>query len=211
MGHRYAGSEPSSDGLVLGSRLQRLALCLPPGGRERGTASVLGFRWHKLERRYTNSTPRYVGLTLGCTLGGGITVFHQGSSNDGTLWYTYSTDGTQWGTDTLVPNLTLTDSPSAVVYNGLLYVFHQGGGERENASVLGFRWHRLERRYSNSERRYVGPTRGSTLGRWYYCPHQGYGDNGSLWYTYSPDGTNWGEDTLVQNVGMTDSPSALVY
>jgi hypothetical protein len=41
--------------------------------------------------------------------------------------------------------------------------------------------------------------------------HQGYGDNGSLWYTYSPDGTNWGEDTLVQNVGMTDSPSALVY
>src|ERR1700747_3000304 len=107
MGHRYASSEPNSDGLALGSRLQWPSLCLPPGG-----------------------------------------------------------------------------------------------GERENASVLGFRWHRLERRYSNSERRYVGPTRGSTLGRWYYCPHQGYGDNGSLWYTYSPDGTNWGEDTLVQNVGM---------
>jgi hypothetical protein len=138
MGHRYAGSEPSSDGLVLGSRLQRLALCLPPGGRERGTASVLGFRWHKLERRYTNSTPRYVGLTLGCTLGGGITVFHQGSSNDGTLWYTYSTDGTQWGTDTLVPNLTLTDSPSAVVYNGLLYVFHQGAGNERTLRYLVF-------------------------------------------------------------------------
>src|SRR5580704_1340964 len=25
---------------------------------------------------------------------GGITVFHQGSCNDGTLWYTYSADGT---------------------------------------------------------------------------------------------------------------------
>jgi hypothetical protein len=41
--------------------------------------------------------------------------------------------------------------------------------------------------------------------------HQGFGDNGSLWYTYSPDGANWGEDTLVQNVGMTASPSAVVY
>jgi hypothetical protein len=46
--------------------------------------------------------------------------------------------------------------------------------------------------------------------------HQGFGGNvyfgdGTLWYTYSPDGTNWGEDTQVPNVGMSESPSAVVY
>jgi hypothetical protein len=40
--------------------------------------------------------------------------------------------------------------------------------------------------------------------------HQGYGDNGQLWYTYF-DGTNWGEDTYVPNLGVSDSPSTLVY
>jgi Alginate lyase len=40
--------------------------------------------------------------------------------------------------------------------------------------------------------------------------HQGPGD-GQLWYTYSPDGTNWGGDTLVQDLGISESPSAVVY
>jgi chitinase len=41
--------------------------------------------------------------------------------------------------------------------------------------------------------------------------HQGYGDNGQLWYTYAPVGENLGGDTQVQNVGMSGSPSAVVY
>src|SRR5208282_2725154 len=40
--------------------------------------------------------------------------------------------------------------------------------------------------------------------------HQGPAD-GQLWYTYSPDGTNWGGDTLVQNLAMSGSPSAVAY
>jgi len=50
---------------------------------------------------------------------GGITVFHQGSNNDGQLWYTFSSDGKNWGTtrtDTLVQNVGMTDSPSAIVF-----------------------------------------------------------------------------------------------
>jgi hypothetical protein len=58
---------------------------------------------------------------------GGISVFHQGSDNNGQLWYTYSRDGVNWDRDTLVPNVNMSGSPSAVVYNGLLYVFYQGG------------------------------------------------------------------------------------
>src|SRR5690349_19957168 len=48
----------------------------------------------------------------------------------GQLWYSYSLDGTNWGRDTLVPNLGMSGSPSAVVVeNGNLYVFHQGSNE----------------------------------------------------------------------------------
>jgi hypothetical protein len=43
-----------------------------------------------------------------------------------------------------------------------------------------------------------------------YVFHQGLGENGQLWCTYSADGTNWGPDTQVPNVGMEDSPGAVV-
>jgi hypothetical protein len=101
----------------------------------------------------------------------GITVFHQGSANNGELWYTYSSDGVNWGTDTLVPvpNLRISESPSAVGYNGLLYVFFQGGERlQRRALVRDFRWHKLAR-IRNSTSRYVGLTLGGTLEEWYYC------------------------------------------
>jgi lysophospholipase L1-like esterase len=41
--------------------------------------------------------------------------------------------------------------------------------------------------------------------------HQGGGDNGQLWYTFSPDGQNWGGDTLVPVLALSGSPSTVVY
>jgi hypothetical protein len=38
--------------------------------------------------------------------------------------------------------------------------------------------------------------------------HQGGGDDGQLWYSYF-DGTNWGEDTPVSNLGMSGSPGCV--
>ena len=40
--------------------------------------------------------------------------------------------------------------------------------------------------------------------------HQGIGD-GQLWYSYSPDGANWGTDTHIAIEGMSGSPSAVVF
>jgi hypothetical protein len=57
----------------------------------------------------------------------------------------------------------MSESPSAVVYNGLLYVFHQGSNE-----------------------------------------------DGQLWYSVF-DGTNWGEDTQIQPLGMSGSPAAVAW
>ena len=59
----------------------------------------------------------------------GGTVFYSGyaaAGPTGSLWYVYSPDGMNWGQDTLVQNVGLSYGPSALVYNGALYVFHQG-------------------------------------------------------------------------------------
>jgi hypothetical protein len=47
----------------------------------------------------------------------GITVFHQGSYEDGALWYTYW-NGTNknWVSNTQVPNVGMSKSPSAVLF-----------------------------------------------------------------------------------------------
>ena len=55
-------------------------------------------------------------------------VFHQGFGGNGQLWYS-SFDGANWREDTQVPILGMSQSPSAVVYNGKLNVFHQGSGD----------------------------------------------------------------------------------
>ena len=41
--------------------------------------------------------------------------------------------------------------------------------------------------------------------------HQGYAENGQLWYTYTGDLLSWERDTQVQNVGMSGSPSVVFY
>jgi len=53
---------------------------------------------------------------------GAVSVFHQGTAlsgggvqNDGTLWYTYF-DGTNWVSNTQVPNVAISGAPSAVVF-----------------------------------------------------------------------------------------------
>ena len=59
-------------------------------------------------------------------------VFHQGSGNDGQLWYT-SYNGSSWTGDQQVPNTRMSGSPTAAVYGGgwgagQLWVCHQGPG-----------------------------------------------------------------------------------
>ena len=150
---------------------------------------------------------------------GGITVFHQGANNNGQLWYTFSPDGKSWGTtqtDTQYPgSLGMSGSPSAVVYNGLLYVFHQGGhdnGQLWYSYYDGTNWsadtqvHNLGMSGSPSAVLWAG---GITVF------HQGFHDNGELWYTFSPDGKSWGTtQTDAQypgSLGMSGSPTAVVY
>ena len=43
-----------------------------------------------------------------------------------------------------------------------------------------------------------------------YLFHQGYGDDGQLWYNTSPDGQTWNGDQQVPDTGMSESPSAVL-
>jgi hypothetical protein len=146
---------------------------------------------------------------------GGITVFYQGvDSNynpDGSLWYAYSTDGVNWGGGTPVPIAGLSCSPSAFVYGNHLCVFYQGPGYNGQLfySVFdGTNWEfdnlvtTLQLSFSPSAMQY---------GDGIAVFHQGGGDDQTLRWVYSSDGSpgNWTGDMLVQNVGMTNSPSAL--
>jgi hypothetical protein len=59
---------------------------------------------------------------------GRIYCFHQGTGDNGQLWYNVLNGGT-WAGDAQVPNTGMSKSPSAVVFNGQIFCFHQGSGE----------------------------------------------------------------------------------
>eukprot|EP01033_Poteriospumella_lacustris_P005229 gene5229-3736_t len=57
-----------------------------------------------------------------------IFVFHQGYNASGDMWLSRFGGGTTWGPEMQVPNLQMSDSPSAVRFDGKVFVFHQGYG-----------------------------------------------------------------------------------
>ena len=63
---------------------------------------------------------------------GKLCCFHQGGQasgrQTGQLWCIIN-DGTGWGSDTPIGGVMMSESPSAVVFNGMLYCFHHGANE----------------------------------------------------------------------------------
>ena len=148
----------------------------------------------------------------------GIEVFFQGANNDGQLWRTFSPDGNNWGTtqtNVQVMGVGMTGSPSAVVYNGSLYVFYQGlnnsGGLWYTVSSDSINWGQ-QPPVPN-----LGMSGSPSAVLWQggiEVFFQGANNDGQLWRTFSPDGNNWGTtqtNVQVMGVGMTGSPSAVVY
>ena len=92
-----------------------------------------------------------------------IFVAHQGDGYNGQIWQN-AYDGQNWAGDRQVGNYGISAGPSAVIFNGQLYYFHQG-----------------------------------------------YGNDGQLWYSSTSDGQTWNADTQVRPVGMTASPAAVAW
>ena len=147
---------------------------------------------------------------------GGITVFWQGANDDitqpnGSLWYAYCTDGYTWGEPTPVPIAGMSASPSAFVYGDHLCVFYQGPGN--NGQLLYSVFDGTNWEFDNlvTTLALSGSPSAMQYGEGIAVFHQGGGDDGTLRWVYSPDGSpgSWGGDVVVQNVGMSNSPSAL--
>jgi len=151
---------------------------------------------------------------------GKLFVYHQGSGRSGQLWVW---DGSQ---DRLIPNVGISASPSAVEYNGRLFVFHQGLGNSGDlwysTSTDGVNFSQDEQvpkvgiGNGTSNQPDALPTSPSAVvyRNFLYVFHQGLraggGNSGELWYSLW-DGTKWFPDEKVGGVGMSSSPSAVVY
>jgi hypothetical protein len=141
---------------------------------------------------------------------GYLFVFHQGSGEDGQLWYSTYVPGSGWQPDTQVPNVGMSGSPSAVVYDGYLFVFHQGAYQNGqlwySTYVPGSGW-QPDTQVPNV----VGMSESPSAVVWngdLHVFHQGTGEDGQLWFAYF-DGTNWQPEQQVPNVGMSKSPAML--
>eukprot|EP01033_Poteriospumella_lacustris_P017187 gene17187-12296_t len=137
-----------------------------------------------------------------------IFVFHQGYNASGDMWLSRFGGGTTWGPEMQVPNLQMSDSPSAVRFDGKVFVFHQGYG------ASGEIWYTTSAGLQDTRIGNLGMSDSPSavvFNNSLYVFHQGYNASGALWYTKTSDGVNWAGDTEIGDLGMSDSPSAVVF
>lgn len=124
------------------------------------------------------------------------------------LWYAKGASGTFEATQ--VMNVGMSCSPSPALYQGTLYVFHQG------KEADGWLWCS---QYVNGS--WQADTKLSKVGmsespaaviyeEQLYVFHQGREKNGRLWYSLY-NGKTWEIDIQVPNTGMSGSPSPIVF
>jgi hypothetical protein len=156
-------------------------------------------------------------------------VFHPGSYESGELWYTVA-DGTSWSQDQQIlannnggyPGTTgpMSLSPSAVVWNNVIYVFFQHGaslpvqvgcepGNPGNGELFfvsstdGKGWDNVDDAHQPTRPLMnVGMSFSPSAVVWrnmIHVFHEGSQQNGQLWYSYH-DGQNWQPDQPVPGV-----------
>jgi hypothetical protein len=131
-----------------------------------------------------------------------------------------SSDGTTWAGDAQVPNTGIAFGPSAVEFNGQLYVFHQGsigpplpippdgdGCLWVNVSSDGATW-TGDAQVPNTNLS-DGPSAVEFNDKLYVFHNSQ--DGPWLSVNVSSDGATWAGDTPVPNTGITFSPSAVVF
>ncbi|MHA1066967.1 hypothetical protein ACR9GP_24255 [Enterobacter ludwigii] len=135
-----------------------------------------------------------------------IYVFYQGT----TQWIYQSVfDGTSW-VNSQVPNTGISYSPSATVYNNMIYILHAG---QSNTDTL---WYNI---YTGSA--WDGDVQVDNVGisgspaavvanNQLYVFHEGDSDNEQLWYSILTS-NGWEPDTLLQPYTSPSGPSVVNY
>lgn len=136
-----------------------------------------------------------------------VSIYHQGLNN-GQLWTVTNYNQQIWSRDSRVDNVSIGDGPSAVVYKGSTYVFHNNATGSPGLSYL----------VPETGQVGVVPDVASS-----YSPsavvyserlflfHAGGGsDNNTLWFDVF-DGEEWAEDTLLGTAILSNGPGAVAY
>ena len=141
-------------------------------------------------------------------------LFYEGPGNTGQLWYS-AYDGTGW-TSGVVPNVSMSQSPSATVFKNDLYVFYQSAAANGTICYSVFNGTTWAAEVSppiggisDSPSVVTFTPPGSSTAQLYVF-YQGGGNSGGLFYNVF-NGSTWTQNTQVPNVGMSSSPSATVF
>ena len=151
--------------------------------------------------------------------GGKLYLFHNGydsrgpEHSDRSIWYS-AYDGTSWGKDTLVlPSMgvgAIVGSPSVTVSGNDLFLFFCRSNDGSMSCWRGnpayptswFKTYTLPCRMSESP---AAVTFNSSV----YTFHQGYGDDGSLWYVRWQSSDRWDNDVICPPL-LSDTPAVAV-
>lgn len=151
-------------------------------------------------------------------------VNSSGTGNAGTLFYrtmsssTYHQINAQQSVDGKSAGVIMSNCPSAVVFNGSLYVFYQGPGDDTypwySVSSDGSTWSastKVPGTCMSTSPSTVVFTNPSTGNESLYLFHEGNNSNGQLWFNVLDADGSWSGDTQVPNVSMSAVPSAGIY
>ncbi len=146
-----------------------------------------------------------------------VIVAHQkGLGNDGQLWYNSFGVGSSWAGDQQVANVGMSVGPALLVEGDILYLFHQGSGNDGQlwyTSNDGFNGWTGDQQVPNTGMS-ESPAAAVYPGSGSFAPfvfHQGFGNDGQLWYNRYNGGGSWAGDQQVPNTGMSGSPALAVY
>ncbi|PJZ25552.1 hypothetical protein CH352_17340 [Leptospira hartskeerlii] len=160
---------------------------------------------------------RLSGSPSAVVFGSKLYVFYQGCNNEGYIWFSVF-DGQKWsGNEYLGGAQTksgITDSPSAVIFQDKLYVFHHGFGD--NGQVWCRIFNGVKWTPDTEIKEFHGITDSPSAvvfqyGLWIF--HQGRGTNsvGKI-YLVQKNSTEWFQDKQLEPYsGISSSPSAVVF
>jgi len=138
--------------------------------------------------------------------------FHQAVAtgpNATQLCFTVSVDGANWSADMpILPTATMSESPSAVVFQGKLYCFYQSVANNQlwYSVLVGGTWTSVQVPSTQMSGSPVALVFGTNL----YCFHQPVGNPNQLWCN-TFNGATWSGDVQVPNTLMSNSPSAVLF
>lgn len=125
---------------------------------------------------------------------------------NGQLFYNLAKGPNDWGPPTQLPNLGVSGSPAAVVFNNNPYVFYEGAGQLWYSQFIADQWSSFAVPNVTMSQSPAAVVFNSQI----YVFYEDAQNNGQLWYT-TYNGSSWSAGVQVPGVSLSQCPSAAVF